>query len=151
MGVCAAVRRFRVGLVVAGKRLKPAAREKRLQPAVRPTKMQVQDPGMQFPEPLQAQVWWLDFDPSVGTEIRKRRPALIVSPNDLNRSMPRVIVAPLATHGRALGCRPELRFKGKRARILLDQIRSVDKSRLVSPLGEIPLAVWKPVLLEMFA
>jgi mRNA interferase MazF len=136
---------------MAGKRLEPAAREKRLQPAARPANMQVQDPGMQFPEPLQAQVWWLDFDPSVGTEIRKRRPALIVSPNDLNRSMPRVIVAPLTTHGRALGCRPELRFKGKRARILLDQIRSVDKSRLVSPLGEIPLAVWKPVLLEMFA
>jgi mRNA interferase MazF len=117
----------------------------------KPAAMQAQDPGARFPEPLQAQVWWLDFDPSIGTEIRKRRPALIVSPDDLNRSLPRVIVAPLTSQGRPLGCRPEVRFKGKRARILLDQIRSVDKSRLVSPLGKISQDIWKPVLLEMFA
>ncbi|MEY3670002.1 MAG: hypothetical protein RL258_1397, partial [Pseudomonadota bacterium] len=94
MGICAAVRRLRVGLVMRGKR-----------PTESPS-LQVQDPGGRFPEPLQAQVWWLDFDPSVGSEIRKRRPALIVSPNDLNRNLPRVIVAPLTTHGRPLGCRP---------------------------------------------
>jgi mRNA interferase MazF len=136
---------------MAGKQIKPLARAQRLQPAAGSAKMQVQDPGIQFTEPLQAQVWWLDFDPSVGTEIRKRRPGLIVSPNDLNRALPRVIVAPLTTHGRPLGCRPEVRFKGKRARILLDQIRSVDKSRLVSPIGKIETPVWKPILLEMFA
>jgi len=151
MGVCAAVRRLRVGLVMAGKQIKPPAVAQGLRPAATSAKMQLQDPGLEFPEPLQAQVWWLDFDPSIGTEIRKSRPALIVSPNDLNRNLPRVIVAPLTTHGRPLGCRPEVRFKGKRARILLDQIRSVDKSRLVSPIGKIEISLWKPVLLEMFA
>jgi mRNA interferase MazF len=112
---------------------------------------QVAEPPQKYLEPLQAQVWWVDLDPVVGTEIRKRRPALIVSPDDLNRNLPRVIVAPLTTHGQPLGCRPEVRFKAKKARILLDQIRSIDKSRLVSPMGTIDQAHWKPVLLELFA
>ncbi len=109
------------------------------------------EPSLKYAEPLQAQVWWVDLDPVVGTEIRKRRPALIVSPDDLNRNLPRVIVAPLTTHGQPLGCRPEVRFKAKKARILLDQIRAIDKSRLVSMMGTIDRAHWKPVLLELFA
>ena len=115
------------------------------------TILQVEDPSNRRFYPEQAQVWWLDFDPSIGTEIRKRRPALIVSPDDLNEKLPRVIVAPLTSKGTPLGCRPEVRFKGKRARILLDQIRSVDKSRLINPIGRIDQSIWKPVLLELFA
>lgn len=102
-------------------------------------------------EPSQGEVWWVDLDPAVGTEIRKRRPAVIVSPDDMNQSLPRLIVAPLTTHGRPLGCRPEISFKGKQARILLDQIRCIDKSRMVGRMGKIDQAVWKPVLIEMFA
>lgn len=111
-----------------------------------------EEPPQRTPkEQVQGGVWWVDLDPVVGTEIRKRRPALIVSPDDMNRSLPRVIVAPLTTHGRALGCRPEIRFKGRQARILLDQIRCIDKSRLVSVMGRIDQEIWKPILLEMFS
>lgn len=115
------------------------------------TVLRVEDPSNRRFYPEQAQVWWLDFDPSIGSEIRKCRPALIISPDDLNERLPRVIVAPLTSKGTPLGCRPEVRFKGKRARILLDQIRSVDKARLINPIGRIDQSIWKPVLLELFA
>lgn len=95
------------------------------------------------------EVYWVNLDPTVGTEIKKTRPALIVSPDDLNAALPRVIVAPLTSGGQRLGCRPELVFAGKQARVLLDQIRTVDKRRLSGKIGGIPIAVWQPILIEM--
>ena len=95
------------------------------------------------------EVYWVNLDPTIGTEIRKTRPALIISPDDMNAALPRVIIAPLTSHGQPLGCRPELMFDGKQARILLDQIRTIDKLRLAGKLGEIELKVWHPLLLEM--
>lgn len=97
------------------------------------------------------EVYWVNLDPTIGTEIKKTRPALIVSPDDLNAHLPRVIVAPLTSHGQPLACRPEVTFDGRSARILLDQLRSVDKSRLLSKMGDIELALWHPLLLEMLA
>ena len=97
------------------------------------------------------EVYWVNLDPTIGTEIRKTRPALIVSPDDMNAALPRVIIAPLTSHGQPLGCRPELMFDGKQARILLDQIRTIDKQRLAGKLGEIELKVWHPILIEMLA
>lgn len=111
----------------------------------------VEEPPLGYPPALRGEVWWVDLDPTVGSEIRKRRPAVVVSPDDMNLRLRCVIVAPLTSQGRALGCRPEVRFKGKRGRILLDQIRSIDRSRLVSPMGKIDETIWKPVLLEMLA
>ncbi len=96
-------------------------------------------------------VWWVNLDPTVGTEIKKNRPGLVISPDDLNAALPRLIVAPLTSKGQPLGCRPQVIFDGRPARILLDQLRCVDKSRLVSPLGEIDIALWHPVLLQMLA
>ena len=96
-------------------------------------------------------VYWVNLDPTVGSEIKKTRPALVVSPDDMNLKLPRVIVAPLTSAGQALGCRPEVRFKGKRARILLDQLRCVDKVRLAGKLGQIDAAIWHPVLMQMLA
>lgn len=116
----------------------------------RPVK--AEEPSAKFANKhLQGGVWPIDLDPTLGTEIPKRRPALVVSPDDMKQSLPRLIVAPLTTHGHALGCRPEVRFKGKRARILLDQIRCIDKSRPVSQMGRISTEIWKPVLLGMFS
>lgn len=100
---------------------------------------------------LQGEVYWVNLDPTLGSEIKKTRPALVISPNDLNQALPRVIIAPITSKGQALGCRPELVFKNKPARILLDQLRTVDKRRLGQKMGEIDLAVWQPVLLELFA
>jgi mRNA interferase MazF len=97
------------------------------------------------------EVYWVKLDPTVGTEIHKTRPALVVSPDDLNASLSRVIVAPLSSKGQALGCRPSLVFEGRQAFILLDQLRSIDKRRMSGKIGEIPLALWHPVLLELFA
>jgi mRNA interferase MazF len=67
----------------------------------------------------------------------------------MNSVLPRVIVAPLTSKGQPLGCRPELTFQGKRARLLLDQIRAVDKSRLGDKMGHISLEHWHSALLEM--
>lgn len=97
------------------------------------------------------EVYWVNLDPTIGTEIRKTRPALVVSPDDMNAALPRVLIAPLTSKGQPLGCRPELIFNNRPARILLDQMRSVDKVRLLDRLGEIDPAVWHRVLLEMLA
>lgn len=97
------------------------------------------------------EVYWVNLDPTIGTEIKKTRPALIVSPDDMNTALPRVIIAPLSSKGQPLGCRPEVDFAGKSARILLDQLRSVDKRRLGGKMGEIDMQKWHPTLLEMLA
>lgn len=97
------------------------------------------------------EVFWVNLDPTIGTEIRKTRPALVVSPDDMNAALPRVIVAPLTSKGQALGCRPEVEFDGRAARILLDQLRCVDKARLLGKLGEIDPRLWHGVMLEMLA
>ena len=106
---------------------------------------------LKLSEIKRGEVYWVNLDPTIGTEIRKTRPALIISPDDMNAALPRVIIAPLTSHGQPLGCRPELLFDGKQARILLDQIRTIDKQRLAGKLGEIELKVWHPKLLEMLA
>ena len=97
------------------------------------------------------EVYWVNLDPTQGSEIRKTRPGLVVSPDDMNQVLPRVIIAPLTSAGQPLNCRPEVRFKGKRARILLDQVRAVDRKRLGKRVGVIPLKKWHSVLLEMLA
>jgi len=97
------------------------------------------------------EVYWVNLDPTVGTEIKKTRPALVVSPDDMNEVLPRVIVAPLTSKGQPLGCRPEITLDGKQARILLDQLRCVDKLRLAGKMGEVNMALWHPLLLEMLA
>jgi mRNA interferase MazF len=100
---------------------------------------------------LRGDVYWVNLDPTVGTEIQKTRPALIVSPDDMNAALPRVLIAPITSKGQPLPCRPDVVFQGKNARILLDQLRSVDKSRLSTCMGAIPMTDWHGTLLEMLA
>jgi len=95
------------------------------------------------------EVYWVNLDPTFGSEIKKARPALVVSPNDLNEALPRVIIAPLTSKGQPLGCRPEIVFNNRPSRLLLDQIRSVDKRRLLEKMGEIDKNLWHSILLEM--
>ncbi len=95
--------------------------------------------------------FWVNLDPTVGAEIRKIRRGLVISPDDMNAALPRVIIAPLTSKGQPLGCRPEVRFGGKKARILLDQLHTIDKQRLAGKMGEIDPARWHPVLMEMLA
>lgn len=96
-------------------------------------------------------VYWIQLDPTVGSEIQKKRPCLVVSPSDMNHVLPRVIIATLTSKGQALGCRPELIFKNKHTRILLDQIRCVVQSRLREKMGTIELKLWHNTLLEMLS
>ena len=100
---------------------------------------------------LRGDVYWVNLDPVVGSEIQKTRPALVVSPNDMNAMLPRVIIAPITSAGQPMGCRPDVIFQGKTARILLDQVRCVDKIRLGKKMGKIDEKVWHDVLLEMLA
>jgi len=96
-------------------------------------------------------VYWVNLDPTVGTEIQKTRPALIVSPDDMNAALPHVIIAPITSKGQPLACRPELQFQGKKARILLDQIRTVNKARISNKMGAIAEEKWHACLMEMLA
>jgi mRNA interferase MazF len=82
-------------------------------------------------------VYLVDLNPTRGAEIQKTRPCLIVSSDDMNRHLATVIVAPLTTRVRGYPSRTTVRFQGKRGEIALDQIRAVDKTRLVRRLGRI--------------
>jgi mRNA interferase MazF len=94
------------------------------------------------------------LDPTQGSEIRKTRPCVVVSPDEMNRHIRTVIVAPMTTASRPYPTRVPVRFQGKDGQIALDQIRTVDKSRLTRRLGSLPSAVQRKTadtLVEMFA
>jgi mRNA interferase MazF len=100
------------------------------------------------------EVYLVALDPTLGSEIQKTRPCVIVSPDEANRHLARVIVAPMTTKGRSYPTRVPCRFQGKQGQIVLDQLRTVDKVRLVKRLGRISPAVSNAVLAtlaEMFA
>ncbi len=99
-------------------------------------------------------VYLINLDPTIGSEIRKTRPCLVISPDEINRWMATVIVAPMTTKGRSYPTRVACKFQRKEGQIVLDQIRTVDKSRLVRKLGQISKATQRDVLTtlaEMFA
>ena len=85
--------------------------------------------------PKRFEVWRVTLDPTLGSEIQKTRPCLVISPDEMNRHIRTVIVAPLTTAGRAYPTRVACEFAGKRGRIVLDQLRTVDRARLVKRLG----------------
>lgn len=99
-------------------------------------------------------VYLINLDPTVGREIKKTRPCLIVSPDEMNEHIATVIVAPMTTRGRPYPTRVPCHFQGKNGQIVLDQIRTVDKARLVKRLGQINTTTQKAtlaLLAEMFA
>ena len=80
-------------------------------------------------------IWLVNLDPTVGSEIKKTRPCIVVSPPEMHDYLRTVIVAPLTTGGRPAPFRVSITFQGKRGLILLDQIRTLDRVRLVKKLG----------------
>ena len=99
-------------------------------------------------------VYLVNLDPTVGSEIRKARPCLVISPDEMNRYIATVIVAPMTTKGGEYPTRVQCTFKGKTGRVVLDQIRAIDKARLVQKLGRIDKQTQEEVLeilAEMFA
>ncbi len=82
------------------------------------------------------EVYLINLDPTVGREIKKTRPCVVVSPDELNHAGT-AIIAPLTTKGRSYPTRVPCRFKGKDGQVVLDQIRAVDRARLVKKLGKL--------------
>lgn len=85
----------------------------------------------------QYNVYLVNLDPTIGSEIKKTRPCVVISPDEMNRHLATVIVAPLTTKSHDYPSRIGVRFQKKRGWIVLDQIRTVDKRRLVKKLGAI--------------
>ena len=99
-------------------------------------------------------VYLVSLDPTVGSEIKKTRPCLVVSPDELNRHIATVIVAPMTTRGQPYPTRIACDFEGKSGQVVLDQLRTVDKRRLVKRLGRIDKNTQQSVvakLVQLFA
>ena len=99
-------------------------------------------------------VYLVSLDPTVGAEIQKTRPCLVISPDEMNAYIQTTIIAPMTTKAREYPTRVSCRFEGKDAHIVLDQLRTVDKTRLIKRLGRVTPATQKrvlAVLAELFA
>ena len=98
-------------------------------------------------------IWLAQLDPTLGSEIRKTRPCVVISPDELNHHLRTTIVAPLTTGGHPYPFRVACRFAGKSGHIVLDQVRTVDHDRLRKRLGVVGPATLRSalrVLAEMF-
>ena len=104
--------------------------------------------------PQRDEVWLVRLDPTQGSEIQKTRPCVVISPDEMNQHLQTVIVAPMTTVTRPYPTRVALRFQGKRGQVAVDQLRAVDRQRLVRKLGTVPASSAQAVsatLLAMFS
>jgi mRNA interferase MazF len=100
------------------------------------------------------EVYLINLDPTVGAEMQKTRPCVVVSPDEMNRHIATVIVAPLTTQGKSYPTRIAVHFAGKAGLVVLDQLRTVDKIRLAKRLGRLTESEQQAILAtlaEMFA
>jgi mRNA interferase MazF len=96
--------------------------------------------------PSRGEVYLVELDPTRGSEIRKTRPCVIVSPDELNHHLRTSIVAPMTTGGHSYPFRVSCRFAGKRGHVVLDQLRTVDRERLRKRLGALSDSTMTEVL-----
>ncbi len=99
-------------------------------------------------------VFLVNLDPTIGAEIKKTRPCVIISPDEMNRQIKTVIIAPMTTKGMIYPTRITCKFQGKQGQVVLDQIRTVDKARLVKKLGRLDIRTQSEALTtlaEIFA
>ena len=92
------------------------------------------------------EVYRVALDPTIGSEIQKTRPCVVISPDEMNRTIATVILAPMTTRGRSYPSRVACQFQGKEGQIVLDQLRAVDKRRLLKRLGRITTSTQEDVL-----
>ena len=100
------------------------------------------------------EVFLINLGPTIGSEIKKVRPCVVVSPDEMNRHIRTVIVAPMTTKGQPYPTRVHCRFAGKEGQIAVDQLRAIDRSRLVKRVGKIQTATQHQLLAtlaELFA
>lgn len=99
------------------------------------------------------EVYLVNLDPTVGSEVQKTRPCLVISPDEMNQYIRTIVIAPMTTKRRSYKSRIGVNFQDKDGEIMLDQIRTIDKKRLISKLGQLSikeLRVTLSVLQEMF-
>jgi mRNA interferase MazF len=96
-------------------------------------------------------VWLVNLDPTIGSEIQKTRPCLVISPPEMHDHLRTVIAAPMTTGSRPAGFRVALRFQGKDGLVLLDQVRTIDKQRLVKKVGQVSQTTLKTTLATLRA
>jgi mRNA interferase MazF len=104
--------------------------------------------------PRQDEIWLVGLDPTLGVEIQKTRPCLVVSPDEMNEHLCTAIIAPMTTVLRPYPTRVPVRFQGKRGQVALDQLRTVDWQGLVRKLGKVSVDTARVVsstLVEMFS
>ena len=109
---------------------------------------------MDLVSPKRFEVYLVSLDPTVGAEIRKTRPCVVVSPDEANRHLQTVLVAPLTTTRRSFPSRVTLRFRVRDGDVALDQMRAVDAGRLVRRIGTVSSEAARRItatLLEYFA
>jgi mRNA interferase MazF len=85
----------------------------------------------------QYQIVLVNLDPTKGSEIQKTRPCLVLSPNEMNKHLRTIIIAPMTTADKAYPTRVPMMFKKKKGAVAIDQIRTIDKSRIIKQLGSI--------------
>jgi mRNA interferase MazF len=95
---------------------------------------------------VRGEVYLINLDPTIGSEVQKTRPCVIVSPNEMNQYIRTVIIAPMTSKLRNYKSRVEIEFDRKKGQVMLDQLRTVDKQRLVKNLGNLSQQETKKVL-----
>lgn len=85
----------------------------------------------------QYQIVLVNLDPTVGSEIKKTRPCVVISPNEMNKYLQTVIIAPMTSQSRSYPTRVEVRHNDKKGWIVIDQIRTIDKSRVIKVLDQL--------------
>ena len=101
--------------------------------------------------PRRGDIYWVALDPTIGREIKKTRPALVVSPDEMNQALGTVVLAPITSTVRDFPTRYTLRLQRKTASVALDQIRTVSTERLLRKMASVDPAPALAILREMFA
>ena len=96
-------------------------------------------------EIIQYQIALINLDPTVGSEIKKTRPCVVISPNEMNKYLRTVVVAPMTTKSRKYPTRIEVKYEGKIGWVVIDQVRTIDKQRIIKILGRLSIPEIKEV------
>jgi len=92
------------------------------------------------------EIWWVNLDPTIGSEVKKIRPCLVVSPNEVNQYLNTVTVIPLTSTLKLYPTRLNCIIQGKQSQLVLDQVRSIDKLRLKSKMMDLPIEYQQPII-----